>query len=812
MKNSFALSLALVAIAGCLSKEDPAVYVPSDGGSGGEAPGKGVGEPCAGDDECRDGLVCTDGTCQPGHATPAGEPCVISAECADGLYCADGVCAAGGDGEDGAACTSDADCKSGFRCVLVGLKAVCQAEGTVDLGGECTSSGECFGGLACVDGACAQTPESPPFGKPWEGVECSDESTVVPVQAWFHVPRGDDSDADFFRLPFPNDVRRAGSSIDLSGFPTPGADLLGYDLVGRYVDDLEANADGWGAYSAVFFRFSAALDSDTFDGHIGLVDLTTQTELGFFYSYAGSPSNYICGQRVALTRNLGRIFEPGHTYAAWFAVGITDQDGVPVVPSPDLVELLADTMPADPVLAPHWTKYDAFRQWLAAQMIPAADVLGASVFTVGSARAPIESAAAAVAAAAAPTAAQWTLCDSGVASPCPDATGERACEAADPAFHELHALVTMPIFQQGAAPYLDAGGDLAAAATGTADVCMSLTVPTGAPPPAGWPVVVYAHGTGGHFRSHVVAGIAGALAQGVDDGQANVVKAAVLGIDQVAHGPRRAGSTADPYDVFFNYGNPAAARGNPQQAAVDQLALFRFVPTVSFTMATSPTGEAFALDGGAVALFGHGQVGATAAGIAGAYADWDAVVVAGMGAGSREDLVARSSPVNLAAILPFALGDAASDGKLRHGSRNVAVNLLQHGLEGGDAVLYAPLVVATPPPGIAAHNNLQIYGTADTWTPADGQAGWALGAGLDLVDPDASVGMPDPIGNLMPVAPPWSGNRVVGGKTVSAFVRQYSPAAPADGHFVVFDVASAGSDALRFLAGALLGGAPQVGP
>jgi len=43
----------------------------------------------------------------------------------------------------------------------------------------------------------------------------------------------------------------------------------------------------------------------------------------------------------------------------------------------------------------------------------------------------------------------------------------------------------------------------------------------------------------------------------------------VLGIDQVAHGPRRGSSTASPDDLFFNFTNPAAARGNALQGAAD---------------------------------------------------------------------------------------------------------------------------------------------------------------------------------------------------------------------------------------------------
>ena len=48
-------------------------------------------------------------------------------------------------------------------------------------------------------------------------------------------------------------------------------------------------------------------------------------------------------------------------------------------------------------------------------------------------------------------------------------------------------------------------------------------------------------------------------------------------------------------DLFFNFANPKAALGNPQQGAAEQMALLRFVPTVTFDQQSSPTGEAFSL-------------------------------------------------------------------------------------------------------------------------------------------------------------------------------------------------------------------------
>src|SRR5690606_34419816 len=109
--------------------------------------------------------------------------------------------------------------------------------------------------------------------------------------------------------------------------------------------------------------------------------------------------------------------------------------------------------------------------------------------------------------------------------------------------------------QQGEAPYESAGGGIQTSGpVRNEDVCLSLTVPKVSMPASGWPLVVFAHGTGGSFRSHVRPEVAGALAAAAIPGGS--VPVAVLGIDQVSHGPRRNGSTQSPNNLFFNFMNP----------------------------------------------------------------------------------------------------------------------------------------------------------------------------------------------------------------------------------------------------------------
>src|SRR5439155_452746 len=84
------------------------------------------------------------------------------------------------------------------------------------------------------------------------------------------------------------------------------------------------------------------------------------------------------------------------------------------------------------------------------------------------------------------------------------------------------------------------GGD-AAIVQRTEHMRFSVSVPPGPTPATGWPICIYAHGTGGNVESFVEDDTAHQLAgEGI----------AVISTDQVLHGPRNPGG--DPASAFFN--------------------------------------------------------------------------------------------------------------------------------------------------------------------------------------------------------------------------------------------------------------------
>jgi hypothetical protein len=121
--------------------------------------------------------------------------------------------------------------------------------------------------------------------------------------------------------------------------------------------------------------------------------------------------------------------------------------------------------------------------------------------------------------------------------------------------------------------------------------------------------VLYAHGTGGDYRSFIDDGTATALA-----GQC----LASMGVDQIFHGTRPGAPTGPNAEariqtLFFNFENPLAARTNPRQSGVDEAARARLFTASGATTivpaSVSKEGTEIRFDGSKLAFFGHSQGG-----------------------------------------------------------------------------------------------------------------------------------------------------------------------------------------------------------
>ncbi len=797
--------------------------------------GKAIGETCdagAPVDECRFGLSCIDAACRTTGDTLENRPCLLTAECGDGLYCGFvGACQKAGAGASGASCTTTGECSRGLVCRSFGFGGACVAGGAGDLDASCDGVEDCMAGLVCGSGGvCAAG--SPVFGlRPWSGVTCpAAPSDTDPAVVHFDVPR-EGVDADFFSLPFPNDIRMKNGTVDLSGFPTPGPGIVGFDPVARVIDAAEKEQRGFSTEPVVTFRLSHAFKLETIraatDPVLGPPTLyfrnidKDSTQYGwtpdFSYFVTDGGSKYICPRYVSVRPTWNGPLLPGTTYAVILAHGVNRNDDAPFAADADMAVMMAATAPTDATMLAAWNAYAPLRAYVAdpvAEIAPGR-VIAAAVFTTQVVDDVLPAVRTAIHAGAMPTPAALTECKTGVTSPCDDGlTGEahvRGCFTESPLVHELHMRLPLPKVQRGTAPYLspEDGGELVfvdgkPVLQGTEDVCVSLTIPKGQTmPEAGWPIAIYGHGTGGTFRS-AVSDAGEALAAVELEG--TTIGIAALGWDGPMHGSRR-NADLDPGALFYNLANPAAARGNLIQGAADVFALVRALKAWTIDAATSPTGAAIRFDPSKIMLVGHSQ-GATTGPLAAPYEpDVRNVVWSGAGAGLVLSLLGKKEPVDAAVAGAVALQELDNGVPRPLDDMHPALALVQGLFDAVDPLNHGRLATVDRDPAHPIQHTFMTYGVGDSYTPGATGKAFARALRAALVRPvSEDFGLAFP-----PLDAPVKDNLVVPGGLATVVVAQARPDGY-DGHFVMFRDATLQRRYRQWMATFVRDGAPTLVP
>lgn len=775
---------------------------------------KSFGEACLDTAECRAGLVCLEEVCGAAGDVTAGQPCELTAQCEAGLFCnaLTASCEASGEAGLGEECGTPAECESGWVCRPQGFSGECVAGWELDVGASCGATTDCLAGLNC-----ASDPLSPEAGKvcvagpgglvmPWTGAECTTDEGAF--RAYFEVPDGAPL-ADFYRHPYPSDVRLKDGRPVLDGHPTPGDGLLGVDIVQKYLDAIEATQEGFSPNSTVYLRFSKSVDLESLKGDgrpVMLVNIDPDSpgygDMQAFSWFASTGRNrYICPNFMALRPANGKPLAGGTTYAMVLSTAVKDSTGGTIVRDADFEAMLAETRP-DGVLGAAWDAYGPLRAYLADAAVspPAeAEVAFAAVFTTGQPTGEM-SALATAAAADLPTVSALTRCDAATVSPCDDGLeGDahvRGCFGEETSFAEVHGKISLPVFQAGEAPYLVSGGAADPTVKRREDVCFAMSVPKDSPPPTGWPVLLVAHGTGGNFRGHL-DDLAPGLTEIDIDGTA--VKFVTLGWDQVLHHTRRGMSEKHPNGLVYNYANPDAALGNFLQGGAEISAIVSWVASNPLTAEVSPTGEAIPLDAAQIWFLGHSQGGTTGPLVLPFESRIRGAVLSGAGAGLAHALLGKTSPVNSPEALKLVLQDASV------GENHPVISLLQGYFDRVDPLNFAGMMTWRSEQGVSFPKHVfHTHGVTDTFTPPAALDTMAVALRATYVEP-----MVDPITGVTTAPAPVSGNLAVEAVPYSVLGRQYEPAGY-DGHFVLFREAAAQGDLAEFLGTGVVSGVPEI--
>ncbi|MBA3453949.1 MAG: hypothetical protein H0T42_12715 [Deltaproteobacteria bacterium] len=596
-----------------------------------------------------------------------------------------------------------------------------------------------------------------------------DASTTT---ALFAVSAGE----TFYDLPYPNDLRRhADGRLDLSLLPT---NSLIVDQVRAAAETL----DGFGLNAAIYARFDGGLDpaslpdaagslSDTSAVYLVNVDPDSpergqKTPIVVTFRVAGTQT--LDGNHLVCRPYPGFPLDEATTYALVITRRVKGDGGNSVAAASDLTSVVGTGGDAAIVHA-----REVYQPLLDLLDEPGGDerddVVSAAVFTTQRATHVAPALRKAVFAAAAPVATDV------IATP-PNAM-----------FQLFTGAYTAPNFQAGDVPYrntpsgeIKIGSDGAAIIVRSEPMRFALTVPAGPVPGAGWPLVIYSHGTGGSYTSFLEDQTAGLLAaEGL----------AVISTDQVLHGPRNPGG--NPELDFFNFGNAYSARDNALQGIADAFSQLRLVHGLSITDA----GRTHTFDRTKIYFFGHSQGGLTGPGFVAFEPSLTGAVLSGTAGLLYVNLLHKTKPLDIPSLVQTFLRDEPVD------ENNPGLALLQMWVERSDPVNYAPLMVRKPPLGetgtrLAPRNIFQTEGFTDTYSPNLGIEAFATALGADILmlrDTKPIEGVT--LRGRAIVSAPVTNN--VNGAT--AALGQYNQQAGSDGHFVVFDIPAAGQHAAKFL-------------
>ena len=617
------------------------------------------------------------------------------------------------------------------------------------------------------------------------------------------------SEEHFLDHPWPSDLRLENGSPRLEGLYNPRH----INIIGVYLEAMKGVLDGFSPAAAGAVRFTGPIDVTTLpqtptdalaaDASVQLIDIDPASpERGKrrLVSLAWRPDEgvYILPNTLQFMPTIGFPLRVHTRYALVVTTAVEAASGGAISASADLAAVLG-TSSADSRTRPaHDLFADAVKE-IGKDGIAANHIAHLSVFTTADPTKELFAVRDAVhATVPAPTAdpAAWTV-------------GYKNSK-----FTEYRGSYgPSPNFQAGKLPFAQYGdGGQFQIENGkpkvvdTFNLRFSLMVPstTTCPMPSeGYPIVLYAHGTGGDYLSYTTDGSGVSLAKKC---------MATMGVDQIFHGTRP-GAPPDGTEstielLFFNFENPVAARTNPRQSAIDEVQRARLFTQTKLTIPTTVAigGKEIRFDPTKVMYFGHSQGGLNGPLYMASDDSSRGGVLSGSGALISVNLLQKTEPQpSVAALVKTVFLGLKSDEEQEADAFHPIISLAQNMIDVSDPIHYARHLTAEPRPGATARSiymteGINPDGTGDSYAPPHGIEAHALAIGLPLQLPDERAIVEGQWGGPRPLMIPADGlsGNMADGKA-SGVLGQWAVPSDSDGHFVVFDVPQARLQAAQFL-------------
>ena len=644
-------------------------------------------------------------------------------------------------------------------------------------------------------------------------IGCGPEPSLPPEAAAIWVAPGTEAalaETTFFDHPWPSDLRLEGGVVPLEGYPNPRI----VPILEAYIGTMDRRLDGFSPAAAGYLRFAGPLDPgslpstpiDTLQntasvqlidvdpaspeyGKRHLVSVQFRAEEGVYY-----PTN-----TLAFMPTLGFPLLPHTRYALVVTDAVRGAGGGTIAKSSELAQALGEQSPtskatadAKEALAPAVAEIEKFgikREKIVHLAVfrtndPTEELFAARDHLRANVPAPVAKPAA------------WTI----------GGTWDARTEY-------IGSYGPSPNYQDGTVPFEKPGdgGDFkvvdgAPAVVDTFELRFSLSVPNSVAcpmPEAGYPIVLYAHGTSGDFRSYVLDGTARSLAEQC---------IASMGVDQIFHG-RRPGAPkdGDPSRIsllFFNVNNVLAARTNSRQAALDEVQRARLFTESKMEVpaSVSVTGNPIRFDGSRLMYFGHSQGGLNGPLFLAADDQARGGVLSGSSAVMAITLLQKTSPSpSIAQLVKTVFLSLKAEEEAELDLFHPALSLAQMVVDTTDPLHYARRVALSPREGMAPKSiymteGVNSDGTGDSYSPTRGIEMHAIAMGLPLVEPSQLPIQELAWGGPGTVVIPMDGlTGNLGNGDATGVLAQWAVPEDSDGHFVIFSVPEARAQAAQFL-------------
>ena len=609
----------------------------------------------------------------------------------------------------------------------------------------------------------------------------------------------------FFDQPWPSDLRRdEAGTVRFAGFPNPRQ----RPILDVYVESMAGVLDGFSPVAAGYLRFTGPLEPAS-------LPATPRDALGDTSSLVLldiDPRSPEHGERKLVTwefRDEAGVYYPENTLAFMpplgyplrkstrYALVVTDsvraRGGAAVGRAPDLEALLSTEPASRAIESAQGALSDAVDE-IESAGIARDSIVHLTVFTTNDPVAQAE------------TIRDWVR--SSYPAPTADAASlvfEAPSGSVD-VFEGRYG--PSPDFQAGTPPF-GAYGDGGALSFGTDSVPIveremslrfALAVPNAAScpePAAGYPIVLYAHGTGGNYRSML-----GANHEAENLGARCI---ATMGIDQMFHGDRL--DRGSPDILFFNVLNPVAGRANAVQSAIDLVQQARLFTEANFTIPVNVSGRGapIAFDAAKLGFVGHSQGGINGP----IFLAIDDQARGGMLSGSASmltiTLLEKTQPIDVPELIRTQFLGLSETEAAEMSLFHPALSLAQTIVDPADPIHYVGSIAREPRTGFAPKSLFMTEGVnpdgkGDSFAPPHGIEVQAVAAGLPPEAPMIHEIAELLWGELEPVTIPSEGiSGNLGGGRASGLLAQWRASDADDGHSVIYDIPAAMQQATAFV-------------